>query len=84
MRQFLDHEFALWICDALLCRRCTVRTVVWEDGGGNPAYPKVDSTITIRQLLWHTSGLFMFWENQKLWDDLVRYRDSVFVPPRPS
>jgi D-alanyl-D-alanine carboxypeptidase len=22
----------------------------------------------------------MFWENQKLWDDLVKYRDSVFTP----
>lgn len=45
-----------------------------------PSYPKVDSTITIRQLLAHTSGLFMFWDNQKLWDDLIAYRDSVFTP----
>ena len=45
-----------------------------------PAYPHVDSTITIRQLLAHTSGIFMFWENQKLWDNLIRYRDSVFTP----
>jgi D-alanyl-D-alanine carboxypeptidase len=22
----------------------------------------------------------MFWDNQKLWDDLVKYRDSVFTP----
>jgi D-alanyl-D-alanine carboxypeptidase len=22
----------------------------------------------------------MFWENQKLWDDLIKYRDSVFTP----
>ena len=42
--------------------------------------PKVDGTITIRQMLNHTSGIFMFWENQKLWDDLVKYRDSVFTP----
>ena len=40
----------------------------------------VDSTITIRQLLNHTSGIFMFWDNQSLWNDLIRYRDSVFTP----
>ncbi len=45
-----------------------------------PAYPYVDRTITIRQLLNHTSGLYMFWDNQKLWDDLKRYRDSAFSP----
>ncbi len=45
-----------------------------------PSYPHVDSSITIRHLLNHTSGIFMFWENQKLWDDLIRYRDSVFTP----
>jgi len=45
-----------------------------------PAYPYVDGTITIRQLLNHTSGLYMFWDHQKLWDDLKRYRDSVFSP----
>jgi len=45
-----------------------------------PSYPKIDSTITIRQLLAHTSGIYMFWENQKLWDDLISYRDSVFTP----
>ena len=45
-----------------------------------PTYPRVDSNITIRQLLGHTSGIFMFWENQKLWDDLIKYRDSVFTP----
>jgi D-alanyl-D-alanine carboxypeptidase len=45
-----------------------------------PPIPKVDSTITIRQMLNHTSGIFMFWENQKIWDDLIKYRDSVFTP----
>jgi D-alanyl-D-alanine carboxypeptidase len=45
-----------------------------------PKYKYVDSTITIRQLLHHESGLYMFWENQKLWDDLIKYRDSVFSP----
>ena len=34
-----------------------------------PAYPHVDSTITIRQLLNHTSGLYMFWENQQIWSE---------------
>jgi D-alanyl-D-alanine carboxypeptidase len=43
-------------------------------------YPFVDSAITIRQLLNHTSGLYMFWDNQKIWDDLKQYRDSVFSP----
>jgi D-alanyl-D-alanine carboxypeptidase len=45
-----------------------------------PSFPHVDRTITIRQLLNHTSGIFMFWENQKLWDDLIAFRDSVFTP----
>lgn len=45
-----------------------------------PSMPHIDSAITIRQMLGHTSGIFMFWENQKLWDDLIRYRDSVFTP----
>lgn len=45
-----------------------------------PSFAKVDSAITIRQLLAHTSGLFMFWDNQKIWDDLIAYRDSVFSP----
>ncbi len=45
-----------------------------------PPYPKVDGNITIRQLLSHTSGLYMFWENQQIWDDLKKYRDRVFTP----
>ncbi len=45
-----------------------------------PKFPKVDGNITIRQLLNHTSGIFMFWNNQRLWDDLVVHRDSVFTP----
>jgi len=45
-----------------------------------PPYPKVDSTITIRQLLAHTSGLYMFWDNPQIWDDLIAYRDSAFAP----
>jgi D-alanyl-D-alanine carboxypeptidase len=45
-----------------------------------PSIAHIDSSITIRQMLGHTSGIFMFWENQKLWDDLVKYRDSIFTP----
>ena len=38
-----------------------------------PPHPMIDSNITIRQMLGHTSGIFMFWANQKLWDDLIKY-----------
>jgi len=45
-----------------------------------PAYAHVDSAITIRQLLNHTSGIYMFWENQKIWDDLKEDRTKVWTP----
>jgi D-alanyl-D-alanine carboxypeptidase len=45
-----------------------------------PAHPHVDPAVTIRQMLDHTSGLFMFWDNPKLWEDLVRDRTRVFTP----
>ena len=45
-----------------------------------PRYPYVDSTITIRQLLNHTSGIYMFWDNQEIWDDLKKYREKVWTP----
>jgi D-alanyl-D-alanine carboxypeptidase len=45
-----------------------------------PKYPHIDSTIAIRQLLNHTSGLYMFWDNQNIWDDLKKYRTKVFTP----
>lgn len=45
-----------------------------------PPIPNVDSSITISQLLAHTSGLYMFWDNQKIWDDLIAHRDSAFTP----
>ena len=45
-----------------------------------PQYPRIDSNITIRQLLAHTSGISMFWDNQKIWDDLIAHRDSAFAP----
>jgi len=45
-----------------------------------PSYPRVNGNVTIRQALSHRSGIAMFWENQRLWDDLKAYRDSVFTP----
>ena len=45
-----------------------------------PSYAQVDGSITLRQLLAHTSGLFMFWDNQRIWDDLIAHRDSAFTP----
>lgn len=43
-------------------------------------YPNVNSKITIRQLLNHTSGIYMFWSNQKLWDDLKKDRTKIWTP----
>jgi len=45
-----------------------------------PAYPHVDSTITIRQLLNHSSGIYMFLSNQQIWDDLIRDRTKIWTP----
>ena len=45
-----------------------------------PEYPHIDSKITIRQLLNHTSGIYMFWDNQKIWDDLVKDRTKAWSP----
>jgi len=45
-----------------------------------PAYPHIDSTITIRQLLNHTSGIYMFWSNQKIWDALKKDRTKIWTP----
>jgi len=45
-----------------------------------PAYPHVDSTITIRQLLNHSSGIYMFWSNQQIWDDLIKDRTKIWTP----
>lgn len=44
------------------------------------SYPHVDDKITIRQLLNHTSGLYMFWDNQQIWDDLKADRTKVWTP----
>ena len=45
-----------------------------------PAYPHVDGDITIRQLLNHTSGLYMFWDNDDLWEALKEDRSKVWTP----
>jgi D-alanyl-D-alanine carboxypeptidase len=45
-----------------------------------PAYPHIAPTITIRQLLNHTSGIYMFWSNQDIWDDLKKDRTKVWTP----
>ena len=45
-----------------------------------PPYNFVDSTIIIRQLLNHTSGIYMFWSNQQIWDDLKKDRTKVWRP----
>ncbi|GAH03431.1 unnamed protein product, partial [marine sediment metagenome] len=34
----------------------------------------------IRQLLNHTSGIYMFWDNQEIWDDLKKDREKVWTP----
>ncbi|MBN1781856.1 beta-lactamase family protein [bacterium] len=45
-----------------------------------PAYTHVDGHITVRQLLNHTSGLYMFWENDMLWEELKRDRERFWTP----
>jgi D-alanyl-D-alanine carboxypeptidase len=45
-----------------------------------PDFPYVDNTITIRQLLNHTSGIYMFWENDDLWKALEADKTRVWTP----
>jgi D-alanyl-D-alanine carboxypeptidase len=45
-----------------------------------PTYPYVDGNISIKQLLNHTSGLYMFWDNQQIWDDLKEDRTKYWTP----
>ena len=45
-----------------------------------PEYTHVNNEITIRQLLNHTSGIYMFWSNQKIWDDLKKNRNKIWTP----
>lgn len=45
-----------------------------------PPIAHVDGNITIRQLLNHTSGLYMFWDNEELWDALKADRARIWSP----
>lgn len=45
-----------------------------------PEYKHIDKNITIRQLLNHTSGIYMFWSNQEIWDDLKANRNKKWTP----
>lgn len=45
-----------------------------------PDYPNVNNEITIRQLLNHTSGIYMYWSNKQIWDDLKKERTKVWAP----
>lgn len=45
-----------------------------------PEYPYVNSEITIRQLLNHTSGIYMYFSNQQIWDDLKKDRTRIWTP----
>jgi len=45
-----------------------------------PEFPYVNPNITIRQLLNHTSGLYMFWENDDIWKALQNQREKYFTP----
>ena len=43
-------------------------------------YAHVDGNITIRQLLNHTSGVYNYFDNQEIWDDLIADRTKYFTP----
>jgi D-alanyl-D-alanine carboxypeptidase len=45
-----------------------------------PDYPHINNEITIRQLLNHSSGIYMFWSNQKIWDDLEKDKAKIWTP----
>jgi D-alanyl-D-alanine carboxypeptidase len=45
-----------------------------------PAYPNIERTITIRQLLNHTSGIFDFVENDAYWDSVLGDPNKLWEP----
>lgn len=45
-----------------------------------PKYPHINGNITIRQLLNHTSGIYMFWENQEIWDEMKKDKARIWTP----
>jgi D-alanyl-D-alanine carboxypeptidase len=44
-----------------------------------PVYPYIDSNITIRQLLNHTSGIYNFFNNDDIWDALKKDRNRIWT-----
>jgi len=36
-----------------------------------PEYPRIDGRVTIRQLLNHTSGVYQYFSNQAIWDEIA-------------
>jgi len=52
-----------------------------EDSLGKwlPAYANVDDSVTIRQLLNHTSGVYQHFSNQAIWDEIERDRARVWT-----
>jgi D-alanyl-D-alanine carboxypeptidase len=45
-----------------------------------PVYPYIDSTITIRQLLNHTSGLYNFVDNDDFWQAIFSEPSRIWTP----
>ena len=45
-----------------------------------PAYSEVDGSITLRQLLNHTSGVFQFFSNPKIWKEMERDPARLWTP----
>lgn len=70
------------VVSALVLKLCEDKILSLNDPLSRwlPDYPFIDNKITIRQLLNHTSGIYMFWENQKIWDDLMEDRTKSWTP----
>jgi D-alanyl-D-alanine carboxypeptidase len=45
-----------------------------------PDHPHIDGTITIRQLLNHTSGLAGFFNNEAIWNDFPKDKERAWTP----
>ena len=45
-----------------------------------PSYPNINSTITIRQLLNHTSGVYNFTEHPSIWDTIFANNMRLWTP----
>ena len=45
-----------------------------------PSYPNIDSTITIRQLLNHTSGIYHFTDHPSIWDTIFSNQMRLWTP----